>query len=192
MTIVLRIIFFLLVCSFLVGISPVWDLPVQAATSYYSIQLSSFPDEKSAVQFYEKIKSLPQAQIERIGKYYTARIGVWRDRSDAVALLTDVRTISPGATVRKAFYRKERLIVPDSVDAPGAASGMKLLLHRPSQERAKATPEPSSSPQPPAKNGLKRLRPTKSFSIVSNWETSPPKQTPNGRTYLSEICLILA
>ena len=164
MTIVLRIIFFLLVCSLQVGISPVWDRPVQAARSYYSIQLSSFPDEKSAVQSYEKIKSLPQAQIERIGKYYTGRVGVWRDRSNAVALLTDVRTISPGATVRKAFYRKERLIVPDSVDAP----------------------------QPPAEKGLKRLRPTKSFSIVSNWETSPPKQTPNGRTYLSENCLILA
>lgn len=54
MTVVLRVIFFLLACSLQVGVSPVWDRPVQAATSYYSIQLSSFPDEKSAVQCYEE------------------------------------------------------------------------------------------------------------------------------------------
>ena len=71
-------------------------------------------------------------------------------RSDAEDLLADVRAIAPGATVRKAYYRKEQLIVPDSFDAPGAASDVDLVLHEPSQEQAKATPKPSSSPQPPA------------------------------------------
>ena len=122
MTIALRITLFLFVCSFQVGVSPVWDHPVQATTTYYSIQLGSFPNEKSAVQFYEKIKSQPQARIERIGKYYTARVGLWQDRSDAEAILADVRNIAPGATIRKALYRTERLIVPDSLDDPAAAS----------------------------------------------------------------------
>ena len=66
---------------------PSIDRPVQAATTYYSIQLASFPNKKSTVQFYEKIKSQPQARIERIGKYYTARVGLWQDRSDAQAIL---------------------------------------------------------------------------------------------------------
>ena len=151
MTIALRTTLFLLVCFFQVGVSLVWDRPVQAATTYYSIQLGSFPNEKSAVQFYEKIKSLPQARIERIGKYYTARVGLWQDRSDAEAILADVRNIAPGATIRKALYRTERLIVPDSLDDPAAASTPKPVPQEPRQEQVKGKPEPSSSPQPPTK-----------------------------------------
>jgi hypothetical protein len=136
MTIVLRIVFFLLVCSFPVGVSPVWDRPVQAATSYYSIQLGGFPNKKSALQFYEKIKNQPQARIERIGKYYTARVGLWQDRSDAQAILADVRKIAPGAIIRKALYRTKRLIVPDSLDDPAAASSPKPVPQESSQEQA--------------------------------------------------------
>ena len=155
MTIALRIIFFLLVCSFQVGVSPVWDRPVQAATSYYSIQLGSFPNKKSALQFYEKIKNQPQARIERIGKYYTARVGLWQDRSAAEAILADVRKIAPGATLRKALYRTERLIVPDSLDDPAAAATPKPAPQESRQEQVKGKPEPPSSPQPPTKKPAK-------------------------------------
>ncbi len=172
MTIALRIIFFFLVFSFQVGVSPVWDRPVQAATSYYSIQLSSIPNKKSALQFYEKIKSQPQARIERIGKYYTARVGLWQNHSDAQAILADVRKIAPGATIRKALYRTERLIVPDSLDDPAAAASPKPVPQESSHEQAqehvqepikeeakeqtkqkqvKAPPEPLPSPPPPTK-----------------------------------------
>ena len=97
-----------------------------------------------------EIKSLPQPWIEPIRKYYTARVGVWRDRSYAEALLADVHTIAPGATVRKAFYRKEPIIVPDSFHAPGPASGVEFVLHGPSQEQVKEQTKPSSTAQPPA------------------------------------------
>ena len=85
----------------------------------------------------KKIKNLPQARIEGTGKYYTAPVVVWRDGSFAEALLADVHTIAPQATVRKAFYRKEQIIVPDSFNAPQAAPGVELILHRPSQEQVK-------------------------------------------------------
>ena len=104
------------------------SVPVQAETSYYSLQLGSFPSEKRALQFYEKIKDYPQARIEQIGQYYTARVGLWQNQEEATAFLDMIREVAPNAQVRKAYYRQARLIVPDALDVAPLAAGSKTKM----------------------------------------------------------------
>ena len=85
-----------------------------AATAYYSFQLGSFPDKEAAVLMYERIKDLPKARVEKIGEYYTVRIGFWKSRQTAEAFRGVTRRIAPDAFLRIADLKQERILIQSS------------------------------------------------------------------------------
>ena len=97
------------------------DEPVSAvqpgkaeSARFYSFQLGSFPDKETALLMYEQIKELPRARIEKIGKYYTARIGFWKSRQPAEALRAAARRIAPDAFLRTADLTQGRILIPSA------------------------------------------------------------------------------
>ena len=62
---------------------------------FYSFQLGRFATEADAQPTYTRIKDLPDARIERIGKAYTARFGLWQNRADAVEFRAATKKIAP-------------------------------------------------------------------------------------------------
>ena len=166
--------------------SPTW-----AADSYYSIQLGSFSDKKSATQFYKHMQVYPEARIERIGKYYTARIGLWLKRQEAEALLPDVKQLAPQATIRKAYYRQERLIRPDSLNGTGSSMTIAFSpqelppehdTSRTKKSRPPVSPPASSVEQPPKKQQTKTDKVKAALQSTDSADGTAQANTPAATT----------
>ena len=76
----------------------------------YSFQLGSFLDKEPARLLYKQVKELPQARVEKIGRYYTVRIGLWEIRQTAEAYRATTRRVAPDAFLRIADWKHERVL----------------------------------------------------------------------------------
>jgi tetratricopeptide (TPR) repeat protein len=82
----------------------------------YTIQAGSFLKiERAQKQFnsiiqYLNEKDLNYLRIEKIGKYYTLRLGKFDDHASADKLLKSIRSHLPSALVMKAYFKKERIV----------------------------------------------------------------------------------
>ena len=75
----------------------------------YSIQIFSSISKEAAEKYYEKFKNLPFTRVEKIGKYYTLRIGASKNKSDMEKLLKKLHL--KNAFVRIADIKINRIIV---------------------------------------------------------------------------------
>ena len=89
---------------------------VLAETSFYSFQLGSFLEITDAVRAHAKTTELPQARIERIGKYYVLRVGLWKDEAEAERFGLREQLLQRGY-LRKVYSRPE-WIIPSGVSEP--------------------------------------------------------------------------
>lgn len=105
--------------------------------AFYTIQTGSFTDIKSAQrQFDSIVKKLDEEErsflrIEKIGKYYSLRLGKFKDHATADEFLRIGRSQLKGAIILKAYIIEDRLIkiytkdsVPSDMSTPAEpASG---------------------------------------------------------------------
>ncbi len=74
----------------------------------YSIQILSTKNKKRAEKYFQKYKKYPYARIEKIGPYYTIRIGASKNRQDLKELLKKIN--KKNAFIRKADIKLNRII----------------------------------------------------------------------------------
>ena len=74
----------------------------------YSIQLLSTKNKKQAEKFFQKYKNYPYARIEKIGAYYTIRIGASKNKKDLKKLLKKLN--AKNAFIRIADIKISRII----------------------------------------------------------------------------------
>lgn len=102
----------------------------QAARSIFTIQAGSYKDIPDAQQQFESIArdldndDLAYLRIEKIGKFYTVRIGKFNDRAGAEQFLGKHKAVLSGAIVMDAYFKDERIErlyeVPPSGEIPSA------------------------------------------------------------------------
>ncbi|GAB6065673.1 hypothetical protein JCM9492_07650 [Aquifex pyrophilus] len=77
----------------------------------YCIQLSTLGNLEEAKREFEKVKDFPLARVEKIGRFYVLRVGLYEDKKKALHALREVRRIFPTAFVRKCKFNKERIVL---------------------------------------------------------------------------------
>jgi mono/diheme cytochrome c family protein len=87
-----------------------------AADLIFTIQTGSFPGEGDAGMHYalllEKLNKddRPFLRIEKIGDYYTVRVGSFVSRGEAEGTLQNVQLSFPSATLMSAYVKDERIV----------------------------------------------------------------------------------
>ncbi len=90
-------------------------IPADSHSLIYTIQAGSFGDMKSARNNYDSItkelvsRDLHYLRIEQIGQLYTVRLGIFKDRSDAVAQHRSIRPYLSNTLVISAYLKDERI-----------------------------------------------------------------------------------
>jgi cell division protein FtsN len=94
--------------------------PLPSATfdtvEYYTIQVGSYSGIGAAEKRYQDLavklndKEGDYLRIERVGSYYTVRLGRFDSREAAEDLLAQLQDILPGAMVLQAFIKEERIL----------------------------------------------------------------------------------
>ena len=109
------------------------------AQTIYTIQTGSFSDIKPAQNQFDSIvqglneKQLDYLRIEKIGNFYSVRLGKFEDNAVAEKFLEGVKPHFPTAIVRDAYFIEERIV----------------KIYKPSlQGKPKVEEEPISSPVP--------------------------------------------
>ena len=102
------------------------QLQQYASRTMYSVQSGSFMHiEEAQKQFDSIVQGLPEKyldylRIEKIGKYYTVRTGIFEDRVSADTLLQTMKSRYPASVIRTAYIKEDRIKkmyrVPSSVD----------------------------------------------------------------------------
>jgi tetratricopeptide (TPR) repeat protein len=101
-----------LVISFLLPASPPHTC---AAESIYTIQTGSYDSEAMAQKAFDALKGLlseeqlDDLRIEKIGKYYSLRLGKFGRRDDAYAFYGTVQDLLEDSIVMNAYYKPERI-----------------------------------------------------------------------------------
>ena len=120
----------------------VLPLPLYAATlpqSVYTIQTVSLRDIQTANKHFDAItrklveQKLEYLRTERIGEYYSLRLGKFDGHASAEKFLKTIKSQLPLAMVMKAYYKEERIV---------------RMYESPRQLREKAIQEPVSSEMP--------------------------------------------
>jgi tetratricopeptide (TPR) repeat protein len=129
----------------------VLPLPLYAARSpqsVYTIQIASLRDMQTANKHFDAItrklveKNLEYLRIEKIGKYYSLRLGKFGDRASAEKFLKTTKSQLPSAIVMDAYYKEERI--------------MRIYEH-PRQLREKAVRKPVSRETPEKREVSKKI-----------------------------------
>ena len=109
------------------------------AQTIYTIQTGSFDDVKPAQNQFDSIvqglneKQLDYLRIEKIGNFYSVRLGKFEDNAAAEKFLEEVKPHLPTAIVRDAYFIEERIV----------------KIYKPSlQGKPKVEEKPISSPMP--------------------------------------------
>ena len=109
------------------------------AQTIYTIQTGSFDDVKPAQNQFDSIvqglneKQLDYLRIEKIGNFYSVRLGKFEDNAAAEKFLEGVKPHFPTAIVRDAYFIEERIV----------------KIYKPSlQGKPKVEEKPISSPMP--------------------------------------------
>jgi tetratricopeptide (TPR) repeat protein len=81
----------------------------------YCVQVLSSKKLAPMVKIYEKIKNYPYARLEKIGDYYSIRIGEERSLRKILPYLRKVRNLYPNAFARKCEFLFYRMVLPKFV-----------------------------------------------------------------------------
>ena len=89
---------------------------IQGAPGYaediYTIQVGAFESLDNASLNYKKIKSMPNARVEKIDRYYVVRLGKFKGQGEAWNLLKKTRPLFKTAFLRKTPYEAGRIVLP--------------------------------------------------------------------------------
>jgi len=91
-------------------------LNVYSAELFHTIQTNSFSSVHDAQKQFDSIVNkldetqLDNLRIEKIGKFYTVRLGKFFDKASAEGFYGTVKPKLPDATVMSAYIKKERLV----------------------------------------------------------------------------------
>ena len=80
--------------------------------SFYCIQLYTSKSKEKSIKYYEFVRNLPDARIEKVGKYYILRVGFFQKKDEAIKILKKVKKIFKDALLRKCYYIPKRIIYP--------------------------------------------------------------------------------
>jgi tetratricopeptide (TPR) repeat protein len=101
---------------FFFGIIPLGTSSAASPESVYTIQVASFNDTPTAQEKFDSLvqtvdkKNLDHLRIEKIGKYYSLRLGKFKKRNGAEQLLEQIRSHIPSSMIMKAYYKDERIV----------------------------------------------------------------------------------
>jgi len=105
-----------IICLMLFVFISVLPLSSYAVESIYTIQAGSFKNLSPARRQFNSIiqglneKELDSLRIEKIGKYYSVRLGKFKDKTSSKRLLSAIKPHVPEAVVMKAYFKKERIV----------------------------------------------------------------------------------
>lgn len=80
--------------------------------SFYCIQLYTSKSKEKSIKYYEFVKNLPDARIEKINEYYTLRVGFFQKRDKAINILKRAKKLFKDSFLRKCYYIPKRIIYP--------------------------------------------------------------------------------
>ncbi len=95
-----------------------------AVESFYTVQAGSHTDMKGAEQQFDylaqslKGKDLDYLRVEKIGRYYSVRVGKFGNRAPAETLLKKNSAYLETSAVMKAYYIKDRILKSFTSSAP--------------------------------------------------------------------------
>jgi Flp pilus assembly protein TadD len=100
------------------GLTVIMAVPVVclAALMIHTVQTGSFGSVERAERQFDLLEGglqeadLEHLRIEKIGNYYTVRIGCFDTQADVDSLLRDVRSLIGSAITMTAYYREERIV----------------------------------------------------------------------------------
>ena len=132
-------------------------------SEYYTIQTDSYSIKEAAEKRYQDLAALladdqlDYLRIERVGSYYTVRLGKFESRDAAEELLGQVGGLLPGAVILQAYIKEERI----------------LAMVEPAAESAVAyEPEPADIPIEKEKGAAEKL-PAEREAIETVPEVAP-------------------
>lgn len=96
--------------------SPSYSSAEQSPQSFYTIQAGSFIDKASALKEFHSIlqrlneNELEYLRVEKIGRFYSVRIGRFEDIKTAKRFLKRIKTRLPDSIIIKAYIIEERIV----------------------------------------------------------------------------------
>ena len=96
-----------------------------AADSYFSVQVSTTSKYEDALYAYSKLKDNPNARIEKISNAYAVRMGAYRNRDEALPLLTKLKQNHRDAIIINCYIIENRIMQSNNLNIPGDAKGGK-------------------------------------------------------------------
>jgi hypothetical protein len=108
------------------GLTVIMAVPVVclAALTIHTVQTGSFGSVERAERQFDILEGglqeadLEHLRIEKIGNFYTVRIGRFDNQADVDSLLNDVRSLIGSAITITAYYREERILKLHGASSP--------------------------------------------------------------------------
>jgi len=131
---------------------------------YFCVQIGSFSKKELALEFFNKVKHLPEARIEKIGWFYTVRVGLKEKRKDIILLYKELKKEFKDAWLRTCYYIPSRIIMPVkriqkiTEAKPIKKHKQKVTTERPSLEVKKKQSVKIKIPE--QKHLVRRIRPS--------------------------------
>jgi len=94
---------------------------------YYCVQLGSFSERREAVDLFKKLEYLPYARVEKIGQFYTIRIGLEEKKINVLPLYKRLKKEFKDAWLHICYYIPSRIIMPVKVGKKAIAKPAKVL-----------------------------------------------------------------
>ncbi len=165
----LNINYRLIICFILFLFVSFTPLTSFTAQIIYTIQTGSFDDVKPAQNQFDSIvqelneKQLDYLRIEKIGNFYSVRLGKFEDNAAAEKFLGEVKPHLPTAIVRDAYFIEERIV---KTYKPSSLKGKPKV-----EEKPISSPMPDKTKPPAAEKPVeaKKAEPLeKQIKIISD------------------------
>ena len=165
----LNINYRLIICFILFLFISFTPLTSFTAQIIYTIQTGSFDDVKPAQNQFDSIvqelneKQLDYLRIEKIGNFYSVRLGKFEDNAAAEKFLKEVKPHFPTAIVRDAYFIEERIV---KIYKPSSLKGKPKV-----EEKPISSPMPDKTKPPAAEKPVeaKKAEPLeKQIKIISD------------------------
>lgn len=131
-------------------IIPFHSFPAEENKSIYTIQIASHRDVEAAQKQFNTIaqnfnkKMLEYLRIEKIGKFYSLRLGKFNNNSDAKKFMASVKSELPSSIIMKAYFLEDRIV---RIYKPQNAVGeVKTLQTRVSKDVTKKETKETKTP----------------------------------------------
>ncbi|AAC07561.1 SPOR domain-containing protein [Aquifex aeolicus] len=87
-------------------------ISVARSENYYCVQVASSEKLEDLIPLFEKFKNMDNVRIEKIGGFYTLRIGFYLNKSDVLKILPEIKEKYRDAFVRVCEYDLSRVVFP--------------------------------------------------------------------------------